>query len=149
MNKFFFLLLPLFSFAQTKAKDSSYWNHIKNEDRLRFIRRDITRKGKVVSLIQEADGDVHVWLKARNGKKILCEVICNERMPICAGYSKRVVLPKLGTGVTIVGDYCYDRRHKWYEIHPVKAIILDNPLSARVKQEPFDTLAYRSRFRHV
>jgi hypothetical protein len=118
MIKFLFVLLPLFSFGQ--SRDSAYWNHIKNEDRLKFIRSNQSRSGIVTAIVSEADGDVHVWIKARNGRKTVCEIICNKQTPICWGYDNNIKIPRLGQFIVVVGDYVYDRRHHWYEIHPVK-----------------------------
>jgi Bacterial SH3 domain len=91
----------------------------------------------------EGDGDTHGWLKvdpqfqnllnggnmSDEGGNLVFEIIC--RYPVkqkdaqsaCQGYTDHVVLPPVGSRVTIVGVYVQDTFHaKWNEIHPVTSI---------------------------
>lgn len=106
---------------------------------------DATNGKKHDGVRHEGDGDTHGWLKLDSGFEdllnagnksdedgnLVFEVIC--RFPIsknspdakaeCMGYTDHVVLPPVGSHVSIVGTLVQDTFHaKWMEIHPVTSI---------------------------
>jgi hypothetical protein len=117
------LILLLFSSAVFGQKDSLYWNHIYHPNRLIFKKSDTVFIGTVIKVIKENDGDYHV-LVANNTNTLNVEIICAypEKNLICAGYNNKIPIPKKGMKVEIFGDYVFDNKHKWPEIHPVKSI---------------------------
>jgi hypothetical protein len=106
---------------------------------------DATNGKKHDGVRHEGDGDTHGWLKLDSGFEdllnagnksdehgnLVFEIIC--RFPIsknspdakakCMGYTDHVVLPPVGSRVSIVGTLVQDTFHaKWMEIHPVTSI---------------------------
>ena len=115
---FFIILLAL---AATCHGQKDYrWKFMKGTD-LNFIKKDVTRTGKVVKVYGEADGDLHIWLQTKK-ELIVCEVICYKQVPICGGYKNSIPKPRAGDYIKVKGDLVYDKKHKWNELHPVKKI---------------------------
>lgn len=120
----FFLTLFICSFSYGQL-DTAYWNHVYNPKRLKFIKADTVMKGVVERVSKEADGDYHVKMKVKGKRKLLAvEIICffPEKKAECQGYINKIPKPKKGNLIEVKGDYVYDRKHKWYEIHPVKSL---------------------------
>jgi hypothetical protein len=119
------LIAPALSYAQ---KDTMFWNHIYHPYRLQIIKPDTIISGKVVRIIDEEDGDYHVYVQTST-TKLNVEIICYhpEKKTACNGYSNKITIPHYGDNITLIGDYVYDMYHKWYEIHPVKKLIVVNP----------------------
>jgi hypothetical protein len=67
----------------------------------------------VVSTQSESDGDVHIWLKNGNTKLLA------EKTPDRPG--EITIMPDDGFCGTFQGIVRYDKKHKWYEIHPLES----------------------------
>jgi hypothetical protein len=115
------LLTVLTSYGQ--QKDPAYWNHIYHPNRLILQKTDTIITGTVLKEIKEQDGDYHIQVQTNKGV-LNIEIICAfpDKETICAGYNNVIPKPKKGDKVQVKGDYCFDNKHKWYEIHPVKSI---------------------------
>ena len=101
--------------------------HVYNPTRFIVIKNTKTITGTVTKVINEIDGDWHVVID--NG--LVCEFICQckiKNVPAatisCIGYTKIFIKPKIGQRVTITGVYVKDKKHNWFEIHPVKKLII-------------------------
>jgi uncharacterized protein involved in tellurium resistance len=88
---------------RTFAGGGSIWTHVKVS-------------GTVVAVHHEKDGDVHIKVCERSGEKSWCFIA--EIMPEFG----QIKAPKRGQDVTLYGVSRYDRKHKWWEIHPVRKI---------------------------
>ena len=64
--------------------------------------------GKVLKVISETDGDIHIRL-SDGTNFIICEIIPELPLP----------KPRTGKTITIWGIVRYDGEHKWWELHPV------------------------------
>ena len=125
--KIFFLLLftPIISFSQ--SKDTSFWNHVHHQSRLIVRSYDSTVTGKVLKITREFDGDYHLTIQSDSKHTIVAEIICAcwGIMSACRGYDNKIVVPKEGDYVRIVGDSVTDKLHDdLSEIHPVKRLII-------------------------
>jgi hypothetical protein len=122
-----FILLSVFAFAQKK---DYRWNYMKNDDRLQLLKNNVTRTGVVQKVYSETDGDLHIYLKVageqvrRDSTTLIVEVICATKTPQCKDYINQLTKPKKGQKIKVMGDWVYDTKHKWYEIHPVKTLII-------------------------
>lgn len=67
--------------------------------------------GTVAEVINEADGDVHIWINVDGTTKgrFACEIIPQDKLP----------LPAVGQHIRVYGIFRYDLQHSWPEIHPV------------------------------
>jgi hypothetical protein len=120
MRLLFLLLVTSFAYGQ---KDTAYWNHIYHPQRLIFEKANVIFKGTVVKVLSEADGDYHVLVQ-NDSTSLNVEIICAfpQNNKICSCYTNNITKPKKGMKIEVVGDYVFDNKHKWYEIHPVKQI---------------------------
>lgn len=118
------LLFLLIATSALGQKDTTYWNHIYHPKRLIFIKADTTLSGTVLKEISEADGDYHILIMTADSTKIDVEIICAypNKNRICAEYNNTIPVPRKGMRVEVFGDYVFDNKHKWPEIHPVKKI---------------------------
>lgn len=121
MRILLFLLIATSAWGQ---KDTTYWNHIYHPKRLIFVKADTTLTGVVLKEISEGDGDYHVLIMTADSTKIDVEIICvfKQKNRICSGYNNTIPVPRKGMRVEVFGDYVFDNKHKWPEIHPVKKI---------------------------
>jgi hypothetical protein len=114
------ILLFLSLQANSQVKDKT-WKYINPRESLKLLKTNVQRTGVVKRIYKEADGDYHLYLNMKDSN-LICEIICIKEMPICKGYTNKIKIPTVGTKVRIKGDLVYDRKHKWFEIHPVKKI---------------------------
>jgi hypothetical protein len=131
--------LPASTCVQPKAADS----HVYNPDRLRVLQPCITVTGRIDFIRHEPDGDFHVGLKldpqfaglvnscnatclggAEHGDLIV-EPVCMttptqaDAISSCVGYHNPMVIPPVGSHVSMTGTYVLDLDHGWTEIHPL------------------------------
>ncbi len=67
-------------------------------------------EGVVSEVINEGDGDHHIWLTLDGSKfKLACEIAPQNSLPA----------PKVNDHVRVYGIFRYDFQHGWWEIHPV------------------------------
>lgn len=68
-------------------------------------------QGVVAEIIQEQDGDTHIWLTMDGTTKgrFACEITPQDKLPA----------PQVGQRITVYGIFRYDLQHSWPEIHPV------------------------------
>ena len=120
--------------------NADLWNHVYGKNRLKVIEQCTSIEGRVVSLHQSKDGDLHIALDP-DPKSVLnllnaihahgtlvVESVCDhppegeEAMHACAGFHSQIIAPALGDRVRVTGTYVVDRDNGWTEIHPVSRI---------------------------
>lgn len=77
----------------------------------------------MLKIIGEKDGDYHVIIKT--SKQLLdVEIICYhpQKNAICNCYTNSITIPRKQDSIQVKGDYVFDWKHKWYEVHPVKSL---------------------------
>ena len=120
--------------------NADLWKHVYSPERLGVIEACTAVEGRVVSLHQAKDGDLHIALDPDHksvlnlinlvhGKgKLAVEVVCDhpaanqKAASACAGFASPVTAPRVGDRVRITGAYVTDRDDGWNEIHPVTRI---------------------------
>ena len=129
----FFFLLNLAVFGQN-PKEVVY-----EKERLIILKENVEVFGTIMFIKGELDGDYHFRLKlseeadsllVKNNFKyqdscLVLEIVCGKGSfhTICNGYTNLIPLPKIGDYVRVTGDYVFDKRHRWTEIHPVIEMI--------------------------
>ena len=133
--------------AQTPLCDASLWNHVYNSYRLVIDSACMDVTGTVYSLINEADGDIHIRLTVDtqftymlnssnySGElgKLVCEPVCattvtqSDAISSCANFTNTVYIPNVGERVIVTGPYVTDNDHGWNELHPVTSITIIYP----------------------
>lgn len=118
-------------------------SHVYNPDRLKVIQPCITVTGIIDFIRHEADGDYHIGL-ALDAQYINLVNTCNKTclsgaehgdlvvepvcvLPVtqadakasCVGYHNPIVIPPVGSHVSMTGAYVLDTMHGWLEIHPL------------------------------
>jgi hypothetical protein len=83
------------------------------------------------------DGDVHVDLEVGRGKRLIVEVIPQDR--------GRVAIPAEGERVSVVGPFVDDETHGWQEIHPAWWISSGRLLPASAQELRRAEILLRSR----
>lgn len=121
-------------------------SHVYHPDRLQVLQPCITASGTIDFERREADGDYHLGLKldsqyaglvnacnatclggAEHGDLVL-ELVCElpvtqaDAISACAGYHNPLVIPPVGSHVSVTGPHVLDLHHGWLEIHPVASI---------------------------
>ena len=131
LMKIFLVLLLCFisvvSFGQ--VKDSTFWNHVHHQSRLKVNSYDSSVVGRVIKISREFDGDYHLIIQSDSSHTIVGEIICTCRgiMIACRGYKNKIIIPKVGDYVKIVGDSVTDKIHDDLpEIHPIKMLMILN-----------------------
>ncbi len=112
------LVLGLAARARREAPPPSPWCRrgeplagVYHPSRLHVKRRCFQAAGTVSRVaFEEFDGDVHVDLQLDDGRRLVVEVIPQDRSV--------VPIPKEGDRVTVVGPLVTDLKHGWDEIHP-------------------------------
>ncbi|HMF90036.1 MAG TPA: hypothetical protein VKL40_05285 [Candidatus Angelobacter sp.] len=122
--------------------DRSLWKHVYQPERLRVIEACTSVEGRVVSVRQARDGDLHIGLDPDHKSvlnfvnvlhgdgTLIVEVVC-EHPPVdddpksaCSGFVSQVTPPKTGDRIRVTGAYVTDSEYGWNEIHPVTRIDL-------------------------
>jgi hypothetical protein len=75
--------------------------------------------GQVTGVIDETDGDIHVWLCDENARGARDPQHCINAEIIPEFPLRR---PKVGSMVRLNGISRFDPEHRWFELHPVLAI---------------------------
>jgi hypothetical protein len=75
--------------------------------------------GQVTGVIDETDGDIHVWLCDENARGARDPQHCINTEIIPEFPLRR---PKVGSMVRLNGISRLDPEHRWFEVHPVLAI---------------------------
>ncbi len=125
--------------------DQSLWDHVYIPPRLHVIESCAEVKGTIQEVKVEADGDFHIQLKpdpeyaylmnprniSQQGGALVVEPVCMNPLDkwyarhACEGFRQDIVVPPVGTHVTVKGSYVLDILHWWKEIHPVTSIVPD------------------------
>ncbi len=125
--------------------DRSLWEHVYISPRLHVIESCAEVKGTIQEVKVEADGDFHIQLKpdpeyaylmnsrniSQQGGALVVEPVCMNPLDkwyarhACEGFRQDIVVPPVGTHVTVKGSYVLDILHWWKEIHPVTSIVPD------------------------
>ena len=122
------------------ACDAGLWNHVYEKDRLLMIEPCTAVEGRVASIHNNKDGDLHIELDVQDKSvlnvfnivpgrgRLVTEVIC-EHTPAtavektaCGEYRSQVAIPHQGDRVRVTGSYVTDGALRWNEIHPVTRI---------------------------
>jgi hypothetical protein len=118
-------------------------SHVYNPDRLKVLQPCITVTGRIDFIRREADGDRHIGLKldpqfaglvnacnatcdkgAEHGDLVI-EPVCvttptqADAVSSCVGYRNPIVIPPVGSHVSMTGAYVLDLDHGWTELHPL------------------------------
>jgi len=121
-------------------------SHVYKPDRLRVLQPCITVTGTIDFIRHEPDGDDHVGLKldpqfsslvnscnatclggAEHGDLVV-EPVCvtaptqADAVSSCVGYRNPIVIPPVGSHVSMTGAYVLDLDHGWTEIHPLQEV---------------------------
>ena len=118
----------IISFGQ--VKDTTFWNHVHHQSRFTIVSYDSTVTGKLLKINRELDGDYHLIIQSDSNHTIVGEIICACKgiMIACRGYKNRIVIPKVGDYVIIIGDSVKDKIHgDLCEIHPIKQLTILKP----------------------
>ena len=122
--------------------DVSLWQHVYHPQRLEIREQCISVSGTIQKVRREPDGDDHIQLKldpayagfinkenvARQDGDLVVEPVCEnpvtqaDAKAACRDYHSDIVVPPVGSHVTIVGSYVLDNDHGWMEIHPATSI---------------------------
>lgn len=113
--------------------------HVYSPDRLKLLAACVTVTGTVAVIRSETDGDLHVLLKLDPGEEkylnaknisaelgdLVLEPVCvrsptqADAIPACAGYANPLLIPAVGSHVSVSGAWVLDQDHGWQELHPV------------------------------
>lgn len=129
------------------ACDTTLWNHVYHQQRLKIIDSCKTVTGIIQSIKNEADGDYHIQLKLdakfsnlinfanvmyQHGYLVL-EPVCqstvtqSDAKSACMNFKSTLTIPPKGSHVTVTGTYVLDLQHdSWAEIHPISHIAITN-----------------------
>jgi hypothetical protein len=134
------------SLANGCVQPSDLNSHVYHPDRLKVLQACITVTGKIDFIRKEADGDYHIGLKldsqfaalvnscnttCLNGAEhgdLVIEPVCElpvtqaDAVASCAGYHNSMVIPPVGSHVSVKGAYVLDTAHGWTELHPAVEI---------------------------
>jgi len=123
-------------------------SHVYHPDRLQVVQPCIAASGTIDFERHEADGDYHIGLKldpqyaglvnscnatclggAERGDLVL-EPVCElpvtqaDAVAACTGYHNPLIVPPVGSHVTVTGPHVLDLDHGWLEIHPVASLVV-------------------------
>jgi hypothetical protein len=130
MKAILFLAIVLLSIPAFCQHKDYRWNYMKNDDRLVLLKNNVTRTGIVQKVYSEVDGDIHIYLKVagdsvrKDSTVLIVEMICVKQTTQCKDYINSLPKPKKGQKIRVMGDWVFDSKHKWYEIHPVKTLVI-------------------------
>jgi hypothetical protein len=120
--------------------NADLWKHVYEPERLRVIEACTAVEGRVVSVHQAQDGDLHIGLDPDQKsvlnllnviharRNLIVEAVCDhpttssEPRTACAGFTSPIMVPKIGDRIRATGSYVTDRENGWNEIHPVSKI---------------------------
>ena len=120
--------------------NAELWKHVYKPGRLRVIEPCTAVEGRVVSVHQAQDGDLHIGLDPDQKsvlnlvnvihaqRNLILEAVCDhpttssEPRAACAGFTSQIMVPKTGDRIRAIGSYVTDRENGWNEIHPVSKI---------------------------
>lgn len=74
--------------------------------------------GQVAQVINEGDGDIHIWLDYLNPDGS----VSKGRFAAEITPQQKLTVPAVGAKVRVLGILRYDHQHGWWELHPVDAI---------------------------
>ncbi len=78
-------------------------------------RTHVEVEGHVLTVANEADGDVHFRIGDRQGRFVVCEII-----PTLTPVGHPFARPKVGQLIRVRGIRRVDSAHQWSEVHPVE-----------------------------
>ncbi len=120
--------------------------HVYSPDRLQLLAACIELTGTIDLESAQADGDYHVRLHLDPGQTcggqpcldapnvsdqagdLILEPVCEnpitqaDAVAACQGYHNPLVLPPVGSHVSVMGPFVLDTDHGWDEIHPLESI---------------------------
>ncbi len=120
--------------------------HVYSPDRLQLLAPCIELTGTIDSETPQADGDYHVRLHldpgqtcagqpcldadnaSQQGGDLILEPVCEnpitqaDAVAACQGYHNPLVLPPVGSHVSVMGPFVLDTDHGWDEIHPLESV---------------------------
>jgi hypothetical protein len=123
--------------------------HVYSPDRLQLLASCVAVTGTIDLESAQADGDYHVRLHldpgqtcggqpcldaenlSQQGGDLILEPVCEnpitqaDAMAACQGYHNPLVIPPVGSHVTVTGPFVLDTNHGWREIHPLESITVD------------------------
>ncbi len=120
--------------------NADLWKHVYSPERLHVIEACTAVDGRVVTVHQAADGDLHIGLDPEQKstlnlinvmhahRHLVVEAICDhlstehESGAACAGFTSQITAPRVGDRIRVIGAYVTDRDNGWNEIHPVTRI---------------------------
>ncbi len=120
--------------------------HVYSPDRLQLLAACIELTGTIDLEKAQPDGDYHVRLHldpgqtcagqpcldaenmSQQGGDLILEPVCEnpitqaDAVAACQGYHNPLVLPPVGSHVSVMGPFVLDTDHGWNEIHPLESI---------------------------
>jgi hypothetical protein len=120
--------------------DAGLWKHVYQPERLKVVEPCTAVEGRVVTVHQAVDGDLHVGLDpdeksvlnlmnvTHGHRQLIVEAVCDhspgktEARAACADFTSTVRSPTVGDHVRALGAYVTDTDNGWNEIHPVTRI---------------------------
>lgn len=120
--------------------DEIVWQHVYAPSRLKVIEVCTAVEGRVLSLHEAEDGDLHIALDpdqksvlnlrnaAHTHRTLVVEIVCEhpssepESVAACGSYRSAITVPKAGDRVRVTGSYVIDTESGWSEIHPVSRV---------------------------
>jgi hypothetical protein len=122
--------------------NAALWDHVYERERLKVIEACTAVEGRIVSIHQSKDGDLHIGLDP-DAKSVLnlvnvmhahrtlvVEAVCDHPSNLakveqaCSGFHSEIIVPAMGARVRVTGAYVTDRDNGWNEIHPVSRLEL-------------------------
>ena len=120
--------------------NAELWKHVYEPERLRVIEACTAVEGRVITVHNAGDGDLHIGLDpeyksvlnlvnvihARS--QLVVEIVCDhypsnhDAGPACSGFTSQITAPRTGDRVRVTGAYVNDSDNGWNEIHPVTRV---------------------------
>jgi len=126
--------------------DSALWKHVWKSERLEVFDWCKTVTGVIEEIKEDGDGDTHMHLRLDAGQEnlvndknaekkngcLIIEAICvnkiskKKAVQPCEGLINNVLIPSVGSHVSVKGSYVKDSHNGWMEIHPITKLEIIN-----------------------
>ncbi len=117
---FFLGLLALLWFFLAGAQAEIHgrlYHRVLVKDIPETIHTHVCTTGLVTLIKKEADGDIHIRVENGDGTGAF---IVGEVIPTLRASRGVIVIPKVGQWIELCGIVREDKKHSWFEIHPIE-----------------------------